>query len=51
MVFVAVWKSRLCAAAARKEADGWLSDFASLSRNIRDCSINTKNLVLVFFAS
>jgi uncharacterized protein YcbX len=33
MVFVAVWKYRLCAAAAGKEADGWLSDF--LGRAVR----------------
>jgi hypothetical protein len=33
MVFVAVWKSRFCAAAAGKQADGWLSRF--LGRAVR----------------
>ncbi|MGI8447594.1 MAG: MOSC domain-containing protein [Streptosporangiaceae bacterium] len=33
MVLVAVWKSRFCAAAAGKQADGWLSHF--LDRNVR----------------
>jgi len=33
MVFVAVWKSRFCAAAAGKQADGWLSHF--LGRAVR----------------
>ncbi len=33
MVFVAVWRSRICAAAAGKEADDWLSGF--LGRTVR----------------
>ena len=33
MVFVAVWRSEICAAAAGKEAGEWLSDF--LGRTVR----------------